>query len=331
MAFPTSTSDILATTIESRSRKVADNVTKNNALLTRLNQKGNIKTISGGSLILEEISFAENGNGAWFSGYDLLPVAAQDVISAAQFYIKQLAVPVVISGLEQLQNSGREQMIDLMTSRLDVAEGTMSNLISQGLYGDGTGYGGKTIVGLEAAVPYTNTNTYGGIDRSTWTFWKNQIVTRAGGGTAIPAAVIQTVMNEMWVQLVRGSDRPDLIIATNFMWAAYMNSLQAIQRFTDPSNANLGFPSIKFMDADVVLDGGIGGFGVNSASSPFTSMYFLNTKYLKFRPHKDRNMVALNPTRRYSVNQDAEVQILAWAGALTCSGAQFQGRCQVTT
>jgi hypothetical protein len=328
MAFPTSTSDILATTIESRSRKVADNVTKNNALLTRLNQRGNIKTVSGGSLILEEISFAENGNGSWYSGYDLLPVAAQDVISAAQFYIKQIAVPVVISGLEQLQNSGREQMIDLMSSRLDVAEGTMSNLIAQGLYGDGTGYGGKTIVGLEAAVPYTNTNTYGGIDRSTWTFWKNQIETKAGGLTA---TITQTAMNEMWSKLVRGSDRPDLIIATNTMWAAYMASLQAIQRFTDPSSADLGFPSIKFMDADVVLDGGIGGFGVDSATSAFTSMYFLNTKYLKFRPHKDRNMVALNPTRRYSVNQDAEVQILAWAGALTCSGAQFQGRLQITT
>jgi hypothetical protein len=328
MAFPTSTSDILATTIESRSRKVADNVTKNNALLTRLNQRGNIKTVSGGSLILEEISFAENGNGSWYSGYDLLPVAAQDVISAAQFYIKQIAVPVVISGLEQLQNSGREQMIDLMSSRLDVAEGTMSNLISQGLYGDGTGYGGKTIVGLEAAVPYTNTNTYGGIDRGTWTFWKNAINTKAGGLTA---TVTQTAMNEMWAKLVRGSDRPDLVLATNTMWAAYMASLQAIQRFTDPSSAALGFPSIKYMDADVVLDGGIGGFGVDSASSPFTSMYFLNTKYLKFRPHKDRNMVALNPTRRYSVNQDAEVQILAWAGALTCSGAQFQGRLQITT
>ena len=35
MAFP-NISDILATTIESRSRKIADNVTNNNALLKRL-------------------------------------------------------------------------------------------------------------------------------------------------------------------------------------------------------------------------------------------------------------------------------------------------------
>ena len=30
-----------------------------------------------------------------------------------------------------------------------------------------------------------------------------------------------------------------------------------------------------------------------------------------------------------ATNQDAEVQIMAWAGNLTCSGAQFQGRLDI--
>ena len=61
MAFP-NVSDIIATTIQQRSGVIADNVTKNNALLSRLKQRGNIKTFSGGNVILEELSFAENGN-----------------------------------------------------------------------------------------------------------------------------------------------------------------------------------------------------------------------------------------------------------------------------
>jgi len=65
----------VASTIESRSRKIADNVTKNNALLTYIDSRGNIKTVSGGSVIFQELSFAENGNAGWYSGYDLLPVA----------------------------------------------------------------------------------------------------------------------------------------------------------------------------------------------------------------------------------------------------------------
>ncbi|RLA29193.1 MAG: phage major capsid protein, partial [Gammaproteobacteria bacterium] len=113
MAFP-NISDILATTIESRTRKIADNVTKNNVILMKLEGKGKIKPFSGGHKILQELSFAENSNAGWYSGYDILPVGVSDVISAAEFNIKQAAVPVIISGLEMLQNAGREKMIDLM-------------------------------------------------------------------------------------------------------------------------------------------------------------------------------------------------------------------------
>jgi len=315
MSFPNLT-DIVATTIQARTRQIADNVTKNNALTAYLTKRGNRKPFSGGNTILQEISFAENANGGWYSGYDLLPVAAQDVISAAEFAIKQLACPVVMSGLEQLQNAGREQMIDLIEGRINVAESTMANLMSQGAYSDGTTYGGKTLTGLDAAVAITPTNTYGGIDRGTWTFWKNKVLS----GNSETSATIQGRMNTLWASLVRGADQPDLIVADNVMWGLFVASLQNIQRFTSPETGNLGFSTLKYMGADVILDGGIGGFATTK------TMYFLNTKYIFLRPHSARDMVPLSPNRRYAINQDAEVQILAWAGNLTSSGPQFQGR-----
>jgi hypothetical protein len=316
MAFP-NVSDIIATTIESRSRKIADNVTKNNALLSKLEKRGRIKAFSGGSKILQEMSFAENSNAGWYSGYDILPVGVSDVISAAEFNIKQAAVPVVISGLEQLQNSGRERMIDLMESRLGVAESTMANLVCGGLYSDGTGAANKEIDGLDAAVPLDpTTGTYGGIDRSTWTFWQSQIQDTSG----LTSATIQATMNLLWSSLVRGMDAPDLILMDNTIWNLYTNALQAQQRFMSADVGDSGFPTLKFMSADVCLDGGIGGF------CPAGTAFFLNTNYIHYRPHRDRNMVSLSPNRRYATNQDAEVQILGWAGNLTTSGAQFQGR-----
>jgi hypothetical protein len=142
MAFP-NVSDIIATTIEARSGKIRDNVTKNNALLARLKQKGKIRTVSGGRLIYEELSFAENGNGGYYSGYDTLPVSSADVITAAEYNWKQIAVPITISGLEMGQNSGKEAIIDLLEGRLNVGESTMENIVSVGLYSDGTGSGGK--------------------------------------------------------------------------------------------------------------------------------------------------------------------------------------------
>jgi len=109
----------------------------------------------------------------------------------------------------------------------------------------------------------------------------------------------------------------------NVVWTAYLASLQAQQRFTQAETGSLGFPTIKYMDADVVLDGGIGGF------CPAGTAFMLNTDYIRFRPHSARNFVPLSPNKRYSINQDAEVQILAWAGNLTTCGAQFQGRLDV--
>jgi hypothetical protein len=283
----------------------------------KLKQRGNIRTFDGGSVIFEEISFAENGNAGFYSGYDVLPTAAQDVLSAAQFPIKQAAVPVVMSGLEQLQNAGKEKIIDMLDARMDVAEASLANLLAGSIYGDGTGFGGKELTGLGAAVPLNpNTGTYGSIDRATWPFWRNQFTDTTG----ITAATIQASWNTQWAKQVRGRDRPDLMIVDNITWGLYMASLQAIQRITDTNSANLGFPSIKFMDCDVVLDGGIGGF------CPAGTAFFLNTKYIFWRPHAQRNMVPLSPNKRYAMNQDAEVQIMAWAGNLTTSGSQFQGR-----
>lgn len=324
MAFANSSvTDIIATTIQSRTKQIADNVTKNNALLARLNERGNVKPFGGGNVIMQELSFAENGNAGFYSGYDLLPVATADVISASEFNIKQLACPVVMSGLEMLQNAGQEQFIDLLEARLNVAESTMANKLAESIYSDGTGSSGKEVTGLNAAVPSDpTTGTYGGIDRATYTFWRSGLYDFSTEAVTPSATTIQAALNSVWGSLVRGADRPDLVVLDNTYWTYYMGSLQAQQRFTDATTGNLGFPTLKFMDADVVLDGGIGGF------APTGTGFMLNTKYLFLRPHRDRNMVALSPKARYATNQDAEVQILGWAGNLTCSGAQFQGRIQ---
>ena len=321
-------SDIMATTIQSRTRKIADNVTNNNAVLQRLSTKGRIKTFSGGYEIMQELSFAENTNAGWYSGYDLLPVGVSDVISAAAFDIKQAAVPCIISGLEQLQNAGREQMIDLMESRLGVSEATMSNLINAGIYSDGTGAGGKEIDGLDKALPIDPTAAaYAGIDGATFTFWQNAVSNQTSADGLDPTK-IQGFWNTLWAELVRGSDRPDLIMCDNTVWGTYIESLQAQQRFSNTNTADAGFMSVKFFDADVVLDGGLyfpsvasGGVGAAAGTA-----FFLNTDYIHYRPHSARNMVPLSPNRRYSTNQDAEVAILAWAGNLTCSGRAMQGR-----
>ena len=327
MAFANSSvSDIIATTIQSRSGELADNVTNNNPLLLKLKSKGNVRPFSGGNVILEEIMYNDSStnNTNSYSGFETLNISPNSPISAAQFSIAQYASAVTISGLEMLQNSGKEAIIDLLEGRIKVAEAQLSNRINLDLYGDGTGNGGKNLTGLAAAVADSPTSgTYGGINRATWTFWQNQAFSGVtNGGAAVSAANIQSYMTQLAIKLVRGTDKADLIVADNNYYNLYVNSLQAIQRVTDPEMAGSGFASLKFYgggtSADVVLGGGIG------AQQPANHMYFLNTDYIFFRPHKDRNFVPIGGERQ-SVNQDAIVKLIGWAGNLTSSGAQFNG------
>lgn len=342
MAFANSDiTDIIATTIQQRSGELADNVTNNNALLRRLKAKGNVRTFGGGNVILEEIMYVDAStiNANSYSGYEALNINPNSPISAAQFDIKQYAAAVSMSGLEMLQNSSKEAIIDLLEGRQKVAEAQLANRIDYDCYQDGTGNSSKNITGLAAAVPDTpTTGTYGGIDRSTTigTFWRSQSYSGAtDGGAAVSAANIHAYMTTLALRLVRGSNKPDLWVADATYYGFYVNALQAIQRITSATGAGgagAGFgPELKFygggMSADVVLGGGVN-FDVNTSGTDggatAAHMWALNTDYIFFRPHRDRNFVPIGGERQ-SVNQDAIVKLIGWAGNMTCSGAAFQG------
>lgn len=372
-------SDILATTIQSRTRELADNLTQNNAILMRLDEKGKIKPITGGYIIYEEMMYDDpnTSNVNSYNGSELLNIAPDSPISAAQFIMKQYAASVVISGKERLINSGKEKMIDLLNSRLEISEARLRNRLSQDLYGDGTGNGGKNLDGLAAMIPrptkqspatpgspqayyqYINTGNYGGIDRSIWRYWNpygcfvapfqngtsgnytytSGFVGGTPGNTGVNAL---DVMTNVSLQLTRGKDKVDLIMAGSYMYGQYVKSLQTIQRITDEKMAAAGFASLKFYgggsSCDVVLGGGYAGplnIMTNEPATPAANspaaygqedsftMYFLNTDYIHFRPHVDCEFTPLG--KRMSVNQDAVVETMLWAGNLTCSNQFLQG------
>jgi|SRR3990172_7141550 len=331
MAFPgsissTAISDVIATTIENRSGVLADNISNNNALLARLKKRGKIKTASGGEVILQELSYEDSttNNAGYYSGYETLNITPNSPISASRWDWKQAAAAVTISGLEMLQNAGKEKIIDLIDSRIEIAEAQMENLIATGIYSDGTGTGGKQITGLQAIIADApSSGIVGGINRGTWSFWSNLTYDAStDGGTAATSSNIQSYMNRLAVQLVRGTDGPDLIVADNNYYRLFLESMQAIQRVTSPEMAKAGFTSLQYYGAgratDVVLDGGVGG------NCPANHMYFINTKYLFFRPHADRNFVPIGG-ERMATNQDAIVKLIGWAGNMTASGCKYLG------
>lgn len=315
MASPNSNyTDLIVTTLEFLGDEIVDGVTNNNAATAWLKANDGWGTIEGGEKISEPLAYAENTNTMWYSGGETLSIAAQEEFTAAEFAWKQIAAAIVNTGLEtDVQNVGSKRRFDLVKERIKNARRSIANTVATGFFSDGTGTGGKQLTGLRAAIAKTPTSgTYGGIDRSVAAnaFWRNKFTDT---GADPSSATIQGLMNTMWYSLVRGADRPKLLIGDSNVAGAFEASLQANQRFTDPKMAELGFENLKYKSAVFVMDG-------NCVTK---TLYFLNTDYLHVRVAEGRNFKAL--PKRTSLNQDAEVVLLAAALNLTCSNAELQG------
>ncbi len=323
MTSPNSTfTELVSTTFRKHRKEFADNVSNNNALLMRLNQKGRKRVEDGGLTIVEELDYAENGTYQRYSGYDVLDVSASDVLSAAEYNWKQAAVHVTASGRELRINSGDSQIINLAKSRLTNAMRTFKNNYSSDVYSAGSL--SNQINGLQAIIPDTAGGTLGGIDGDTYTFWQASVQSAAapisGGAITVSASTIEAFMLQQWLELVRGSDKPDLIAMSNDYFTFFENSQTAIKRYTTDADlsadkASAGFTSMKYKTADVIFDGGSG--IANSHG------YMLNTDYLQLVCHRDADMTEVPEMR--PINQDAEVIPIITMGNLVCSNRSLQG------
>jgi hypothetical protein len=302
--------EMVATTLRKRNKELADNVLNHNALFLRLSEKGNVKPIDGGREIVEELEYAENSTVGWYSGYDNLDITPSEVIDAATFDWKQLAGTVSINGLEEMKNSGKEAVINLLESRIKNLQKSMRNAAAIAVYSDGV-TDPKSLGGLRLLVADdpTASSTVGGINQATYSFWRNQYSASA----ATSAGNIGSRMNVLWLQCVRGTDKPDLIVADATEYNFYEASLQAQQRFADSKMGGAGFTNLMYKTAPFVYDD----------NCPPKHLYMLNTDYLYLKPHTQRQFITLK--ERNSTNQDATVIPVVWGGNLTTSNRSLQG------
>jgi hypothetical protein len=314
MASPNSSfTDIVTTTLQGYSGELADNITNHNGLWRQIKRKGNMQTATGRTIV-QEIEYATNQNVMWYSGAETLDISASETFTAAEYNYKQLAGNVVITGLEEIQNSGKEAVHNLLKSRIRNLEKSLTNTLATALYADGTGTSSKEMGGLQLLVADVNTNTVGGISGSTYSWWRNYVYDFSTNSVTPSSTTIQHAMNQTWINTIRGADKPDVITADSVYYVYYWESLTPNQRFTDDKGAGAGFTNLVFQgNVPVIYDD----------QCPASHMYFLNTDYLFVRPAKGREFKPLG--EKSSVNQDALVMPVVWAGNMTVSNRARQG------
>jgi hypothetical protein len=311
----TTFTELVSTTYRNHSKEIADNVSTHNALFRRMTEKGRIRLEDGGLSIVQSLDYAENTTYQRYSGYDVLNVAASDVISAAEFPWRQVSVNVAASGLEIRTNSGANRIINFVKAKIKNAQRTMANGLSDDLYSDGTA--SNQMNGLQAIIADAGTGTVGGINSSTFSFWQNQVRDASDASVTVSAATIEAgMMLPLWLATTRGNDTPDLIVMDPVYFAFYEASQSSLKRYAPSDDGKGGMISMKYKTADVFFDSTASGI-------PASHMYFINTDFLELVAHQDANMEIMPELR--SVNQDACVIPVLFQGNLVVSNRARQG------
>lgn len=316
MASPNSTfTELVSTTFRKHRKEIKDNLSNRNALLKYIMKRSNYLKEDGGLTIATPLDYAANSTYQRYSDWDTLNISQSDVISAAEYQWRQIAINVVASGRELRINSGESKIINLAKARIKNAIRTFNNNFSSDLYSAGSLT--NQINGLQAIVADTNTNTVGGIDASTWTFWQNTVFDASDNSVTPSATTIEnSMMLPLWLSIDRGpEDQPDLIVADNNYYSFFEASQASLKRYSGAESASGGFVTLKYKNADVLYDGNSG--------IPVNHMYFLNTNYLQLVVHQDADMEIMDEMR--PVNQDGSVTPILWMGNLTCSNRKLQG------
>lgn len=302
MAVPNSSySQISAITEKKFIPKLYDNIFDSNPLLQRLKKKS-YERIDGGERIVVPLNYAIPGQGGWYAGADVLSVDDSDTINAAEYTWKQLHEPIAITSVDEKKNSGAAQMVNFVKSKVKIAEKSMADKLSTGIYNAGSTT--NAIIGLRAIVG--TSNTVGGISQSSYSFWQAKVDSST---TTLTIAAMQSRDNACTVN----NDSPSIVATTRTLYNSYYALLQPQQRFQDQEVAKGGFSSLMFNSKPVVAD----------SYCPANYMFFLNENYLHIWVHQDEDMKFEEFQK--PINQNVRIGHLYWMGAMGSSNNRLHG------
>jgi hypothetical protein len=261
--------------------KPEDNIFDEYFLLDNLSKGKSFTSVNGGRTINGAIEYAVNTTFRSYSDTEELDTTRIDVFDEFAFNWKEYAGTVVMSELEKAKNQGEGRKFDLLAGKLENLRNSARKALNEGCFSDGTGNSSKDIGGLQHIVASSpSSGTVGGINRGTYTFWRNQQSSGAKSSTAFDnlRSVMRTVHNNCSSGV--NAKHPDYWVTDQTVFEGYQALLIANEQVTDKSaaSADAGFKNeyMKFMGIP----------GSYDEDNPAGVLYFLNHMNLKLAYQK---------------------------------------------
>lgn len=266
----------VATALASYEKDFKAQVFDNTVLLNYMKENGGIEEKGGGTTLRVPLNNAAS-NTSWFQNDDTFDVSNVDVMDAAEYSWRNITAPIVITLDDELANTGKEQVIDLLTAKVEVAKNTISDAINSALFSGVAA--SKQIDGLDTLI---GTGTVGGIAGATYTAWNSYVESTATALTIAQMKVARNTLNQG-----KGGSPVKFIVTTQTLFEKYESLLTPTYQMNPlvlskeaKRLGDVGFTALEYAGIPVVFD--------NDATSGV--MYFVNTENLKLYVHRDAFM-----------------------------------------
>lgn len=271
--------------------------------------KQNKRIVRGGTQIEAPLMYQRFAGGGWYSGYDPISVAPSDTIKNGAWDWKQAQVPVAVDGLTLIKTDSPLAVANFLTTQYEQSRMEMAAILAEGFWSNGT-TNTKMPEGLEAAVDDGGVAaTYGGITRSTNTWWNST-------DDSTSTTLAGSTLNSAFLAASKGGRHPSLIVSRVEQYARYWNLNSINQTYPvqpgghDEILASAGFTNQLFNNVPWMIDD----YCFNGSNASNSAVVMLNEDFIRLcvSPRADFYVQPFQTP----VGQDAMVSQLFWAGAL---------------
>lgn len=246
-----------------------------------LKDKGKMKTQEGGRYISEPIQYDKTDNVKWIGRGGTVPLNDFQFLTATHWDWRYLVGSIVRFGIDDQQNRGRNQIINLMNSKMDNVKNSLISEFETRLAGgsgavsvgttteDAAAFDGLQVLVADnpaAAV------TVGGIDQSQaqYAYWRNKTLDMAALSFATyGVSKMRTLLNNCSNNLKM--DTPDIILSDQTSYEYYEDTVLPHYRTQNLKLADAGFQNQQFKGIPMIW-----------SPSITQRMYFLNTNFINF-------------------------------------------------
>lgn len=234
-----------------------------------LKEHGGLESVSGGRYITEPLRYAKSDKVKFIGKGGTVSLGDFEFLTIANFEWRYLVDSIVRFMVDEQKNRGRNRIINLMQGKLDNSKDSLVDQIETTLFAAQSGLAFNGLQDLVADDP--TTGTVGGIDASTYSWWRSKTKDMTGSSFAVNGqAEMRTLLNNCGNN-IRG-DSPNIILSGQTPYERYEDSVQEQKRIVNKKLGDAGFTNVEFKGIPMVW----------SPSCANTRMYFLNTKFLKF-------------------------------------------------